>query len=78
MTDRRQAFVAHLKGGVLWSTLVVGGLTLGQVWFSSTVTGRSLAFFFGMWIIGGLLYGISTWWFEEERPRRRAAARPDP
>jgi hypothetical protein len=31
-----------------------------------------------MCVIGGVIYGVSLWWFEDERPRRRTAERADP
>lgn len=29
-------------------------------------------------VFGGVIYRLGLWWFEDERPRRRAAERADP
>ena len=87
MTDGRRSsidaappkdFAAHIKHAVFWSSLVLGGMTVGHILFAPSVTAQSVGVHVAMWIIGGMIYGFGLWWFEEERPRRRAAARPDP
>lgn len=73
-----KGFAVHIKRAALWSSLVVGGMTLGHVLFSPSVTAQGVALYIAMWVIGGVIYGLGLWWFEDERPRRRTAERADP
>ena len=68
-----KVFAVHIKHAALWSSLVPGGMTLGHVLFSPSVTAQSLALYIAMWVIGSVIYGLGLWWFEDERPRRRTA-----
>lgn len=62
--------IGYVKEAVLWSSLVLGGMTLGHVLFSKSVTAQSVAVHIAIWIIGGSIYGISIWWFEAGRKGR--------
>lgn len=73
-----KGLTVHIKHAALWSSLVFGGMALGHVLFSPSVTAQSVALYIAMWIIGGVIYGLGRWWFEDDRLRRRAAERPDP
>jgi len=73
-----KGFTVHIEHAVLWSSLVFGGMALGHVLFSPSVTAQSVALYIAMWVIGGVIYGLGLWWFEDKRPRRRAAERADP
>jgi hypothetical protein len=73
-----KGFTVHIKHAALWSSLVFGGMALGHVLFSPSVTAQSVVLYIAMCVIGGVIYGVSLWWFEDERPRRRTAERADP
>lgn len=77
-SDPPKGFTVHIEHAVLWSSLVLGGMTLGHVLFSPSVTAQRVALYIAMWVIGGVIYGLGLWWFEDERLRRRAAERAEP